>query len=82
MAALTAVVLYVVIRRTRVGLEMRSQVDRESLAALRGIDPSRTSGFAWMLSMTLAGLGGVLIAPLFQLTATPSSSWCSPRWPR
>ena len=66
-ALLTAVVLYLVIRRTRVGLEMRSQVDRESLAALRGIDPRRTSGIAWMLSMTLAGLGGVLIAPLFQL---------------
>lgn len=66
-AALVAVLLYVVIRRTRVGLEMRAQVDRESLAALRGISPRRTSGIAWALSMTLAGLGGVLIAPLFQL---------------
>jgi ABC-type branched-subunit amino acid transport system ATPase component/branched-subunit amino acid ABC-type transport system permease component len=65
--ALIAVLLYVVIRRTRVGLEMRSQVDRAPLATLRGIDPSRTSGVAWTLSMTLAGLGGVLIAPLFQL---------------
>jgi len=69
-AALIAVLLYVVIRRTRVGLEMRAQVDRESLAALRGINPRRTSGIAWMLSMTLAGLGGVLIAPLFQLNDT------------
>jgi branched-subunit amino acid ABC-type transport system permease component/ABC-type branched-subunit amino acid transport system ATPase component len=66
-AGLVALVLYVVIRRTRVGLEMRSQVDRPLLAALRGIDPSRTSGIAWMLSVTLAGLAGVLIAPLFQL---------------
>ncbi|MFA5885868.1 MAG: ATP-binding cassette domain-containing protein [Acidimicrobiia bacterium] len=69
-AALVAVLLYVVLRRTRVGLEMRAQVDRESLAALRGISPRRTSGIAWMLSMTLAGLGGVLIAPLFQLNDT------------
>lgn len=66
-AAIVAVLLYVVIRRTRVGLEMRAQVDRESLASLRGIDPRRTSSIAWMLSMTLAGLGGVLIAPLFTL---------------
>ena len=66
-AALVAVLLYVIIRRTRVGLEMRAQVDREALASLRGINPRRTSGIAWMLSMTLAGLGGVLIAPLFQL---------------
>jgi len=67
-AAIVAVLLYVVIRRTRVGLEMRAQVDRESLASLRGIDPRRTSAVAWMLSMTLAGLGGVLIAPLFTLS--------------
>ena len=66
-AALVALALYVVIRRTRVGLEMRSQVDRPVLAGLRGIDPNRTSGIAWMLSCALAGLGGVLIAPLFQL---------------
>jgi ABC-type branched-subunit amino acid transport system ATPase component/branched-subunit amino acid ABC-type transport system permease component len=69
-AALVAVLLYVIVRRTRVGLEMRAQVDRESLAALRGISPRRTSGIAWMLSMTLASLGGVLIAPLFQLSDT------------
>ncbi len=42
-AAIVAGLLYVVIRRTRVGLEMRAQVDRESLAAMRGISPSRTS---------------------------------------
>jgi ABC-type branched-subunit amino acid transport system ATPase component/branched-subunit amino acid ABC-type transport system permease component len=64
-AAIVAVVLYIVLRRTRVGLEMRALVDRDSLAALRGVSPRRTSGIAWMLSMTLAGLGGVLIAPLF-----------------
>jgi ABC-type branched-subunit amino acid transport system ATPase component/branched-subunit amino acid ABC-type transport system permease component len=67
LAAMAALVLYIVIRRTRVGLQMRAQVDRAPLAALRGIDPSRTSGIAWMLSVTLAGLAGVLIAPLFHL---------------
>ena len=66
-AAVAAAVLYVVIRRTQVGLQMRAQVDRASLATLRGIDPGRTSGIAWMLSVTLASLAGVLIAPLFHL---------------
>src|SRR4029078_2871220 len=66
-AAIVAAFFYIVLRRTRVGLEMRAQVDRDSLAALRGVNPRRTSGVAWMLSMTLAGLGGVLIAPLFSL---------------
>jgi ABC-type branched-subunit amino acid transport system ATPase component/branched-subunit amino acid ABC-type transport system permease component len=66
-AAVAAVVLYVVIRRTHVGLQMRAQVDRAPLATLRGIDPNRTSGIAWMLSVALASLAGVLIAPLFHL---------------
>ena len=66
-AALSAIVLYLVLRKTRLGLQMRALVDRESLASLRGINPVRTSAVAWAISMVLAGLGGVLIAPLFQL---------------
>ena len=49
------------------GLEMRAVVDRDTLAALRGINQSRSSQIAWILTMILAGLGGVLITPLFQL---------------
>src|SRR4029077_1918986 len=66
-AAIVAGVLYVILRRTRVGLEMRAQVDRDSLASVGGGTPPRTSGFVCMRSMSLAALGGVLIAPLFQL---------------
>jgi len=66
-AALAAILLWFVIRRTRVGLEMRAVVDRESLAQIRGVNAARTSAVAWILTMILAGLGGVLIAPLFQL---------------
>jgi ABC-type branched-subunit amino acid transport system ATPase component/branched-subunit amino acid ABC-type transport system permease component len=67
-AALAAIALWFVLRRTRVGLEMRAVVDRESLAGLRGVNAARTSAVAWVLTMVLAGLGGVLIAPLFELT--------------
>jgi ABC-type branched-subunit amino acid transport system ATPase component/branched-subunit amino acid ABC-type transport system permease component len=67
-AALAALGLWFVLRRTRVGLEMRAVVDREPLAGLRGVNPARTSAVAWMLSMVLAGLGGILIAPLFDLS--------------
>jgi ABC-type branched-subunit amino acid transport system ATPase component/branched-subunit amino acid ABC-type transport system permease component len=56
-----------VLRRTRAGLEMRAVVDRDTLAGLRGINAARTSGLAWVLTMVLAGFGGVLIAPLFNL---------------
>ena len=66
-ALIGAGVLWFIVRRTRAGLEMRASVDRESLAALRGINRRRTSAMAWVLSMLLAGVGGILIAPLFQL---------------
>jgi ABC-type branched-subunit amino acid transport system ATPase component/branched-subunit amino acid ABC-type transport system permease component len=66
-AAIAAILLWFVIRKTRVGLEMRAVVDRDSLAQIRGVNAARTSAVAWILTMILAGLGGVLIAPLFQL---------------
>jgi ABC-type branched-subunit amino acid transport system ATPase component/branched-subunit amino acid ABC-type transport system permease component len=66
-AAAAAVILWFVVRRMRVGLEMRAGVDRRDLAALRGVNEAKTSAVAWMLTMVLAGLGGVLIAPLFGL---------------
>ena len=67
-AAASALVFWFVLRRTRVGLEMRAVVDRRGLATLRGISEARTSAIAWVLTMVLAGLGGVLIAPIFQLS--------------
>ena len=66
-AAFAAVALWLVLRHTRLGLEMRAVVNRSDLAGLRGVNASRTSSAAWVLTMMLAGLGGILIAPLFQL---------------
>jgi ABC-type branched-subunit amino acid transport system ATPase component/branched-subunit amino acid ABC-type transport system permease component len=62
-----ALLLWLVLRHTRIGLEMRAGVDRRELAGLRGVDAGTTSAVTWALSMALAGLGGVLIAPLFGL---------------
>ena len=66
-ATIVAVALWLLLRHTRLGLETRAAVDRPSLAHLRGVDVQRRSAVSWMLSSTLAGLGGVLIAPIFQL---------------
>jgi ABC-type branched-subunit amino acid transport system ATPase component/branched-subunit amino acid ABC-type transport system permease component len=66
-AGAAALLLWAVLRHTRVGLEMRAGVDRRDLAGLRGVNSAKTSAVAWVLSMVLAGLGGVLIAPLFGL---------------
>jgi ABC-type branched-subunit amino acid transport system ATPase component/ABC-type branched-subunit amino acid transport system permease subunit len=66
-AAFTAVVLWVLVRRTALGLQMRACVDRRDLASLRGVDPGRSSLISSMLSTTLAGLAGVLGAPILSI---------------
>ena len=67
-AALTAGGLWYLMRRTRLGLETRAGVDRPILARLRGIDTDRSSRIVWSLTAALAGLAGVLIAPIFDLS--------------
>ena len=46
---------------------MRAVVDRRHLAGLKGVSASKTSAVAWVLTTMLAGLGGILISPLFSL---------------
>jgi ABC-type branched-subunit amino acid transport system ATPase component/branched-subunit amino acid ABC-type transport system permease component len=65
-AAIVAVVLWYIMRRTRLGLRMRAVVDRPDLAALRGVDDARTSAVAWVIGTVLAGLAGVVGAPILQ----------------
>ena len=64
-AAIAALVLWLVLRHTRGRARDARVVDRDTLAGLRGVNAARTSSVAWVLTMILAGLGGVLIAPLF-----------------
>ncbi len=67
LAAVAAVALWYLLRHTRTGLEMRLVVDRETLASLRGVNSARTSSVAWMLTYLLAGMAGVLMAPIVGL---------------
>jgi ABC-type branched-subunit amino acid transport system ATPase component/branched-subunit amino acid ABC-type transport system permease component len=66
-ALISAAVLWFVLRHTRIGLEMRAVVDRRHLAGLKGVSIAKTSAVAWVLTTVLAGLGGILISPLFSL---------------
>jgi len=57
--------LTVLFRWTSLGLRMRAVVESPRMAELNGIDAERVSMVSWMLSSLLAGLAGVLLAPLF-----------------
>jgi branched-chain amino acid transport system permease protein len=58
-------VLVALFRFTPVGLEMRSVVESPRMTELAGIDAGRISAFAWILSSCMAGLAGVMLAPLY-----------------
>jgi branched-chain amino acid transport system permease protein len=56
-----------VLERTRVGMLARAVVENRALAELAGVRADRVSSLAWALGATLAGLAGILIAPLVRL---------------
>ncbi len=61
------VVLTVLFRWTPIGLRMRAVVESHRLVELNGINAERVSTFSWLLSSLLAGMAGVLLAPLYNV---------------
>jgi branched-chain amino acid transport system permease protein len=58
-----------VLRYTDVGLRVRATVDSEAMTSLYGTNPSVVSAIVWVVTTGLAGLIGVLIAPILGLQA-------------
>ncbi|HEU5085751.1 MAG TPA: ABC transporter permease [Acidimicrobiales bacterium] len=58
---LVAGTLYVLLRRTMLGIRIRAVVDRRELAQLSAIDADRVSQVAWGLGCTIAALTGLII---------------------
>ena len=57
------------LRRTRIGVSMRANVDDRSLTLLNGARPNRIALLSWALGCALAAIGGILIAPSLSLEA-------------
>jgi ABC-type branched-subunit amino acid transport system ATPase component/ABC-type branched-subunit amino acid transport system permease subunit len=70
--AMTVVVLAVVLagalRFTRFGLVTRAAAESQTGAFVSGVSPDRVALVNWMLSAVIAGLAGILIAPVSPLT--------------
>ncbi|HVX22779.1 MAG TPA: ATP-binding cassette domain-containing protein [Acidimicrobiales bacterium] len=64
-AVVAALLLWLLLRHTQTGRRIRATVDRRNLAAMRGVDPARSSSMGWMIGAFLAGLVGVVGAPVF-----------------
>ena len=63
--AAMVVTLLALLRFTAVGLQMRAVVESPRMAELSGVNASRINSVAWLISSFIAGLAGVLLAPLF-----------------
>jgi len=63
-AALLAAVLWALLHRTRLGLQMRAATDRPELAQLMGVNRSFATGSAWITGTTLACVAGIVGAPI------------------
>lgn len=57
-------VLWAVYRFTRFGLASRAAADDTTGVALLGWSPDRLAAVNWVLASVLAGLGGILVAPI------------------
>jgi branched-chain amino acid transport system permease protein len=66
---LAVIALTVLFRYTALGLRMRAVVESPRMTELAGIDAERVSMASWVLCSILAGLAGVLLAPLFAAVA-------------
>jgi ABC-type branched-subunit amino acid transport system ATPase component/branched-subunit amino acid ABC-type transport system permease component len=69
-AAVCAAVLWLLLRHTALGLQMRAVVDRADLARIRGINDASTSRYAWVIGTVLAALAGVVAAPILGSIST------------
>jgi branched-chain amino acid transport system permease protein len=58
-----------VIRRTSLGLVVRGVVDSPAMTSLSGTDPSRVAIGVWVINALLAGLAGVLAAPILNVSS-------------
>jgi branched-chain amino acid transport system permease protein len=59
-----AIVLTLVMRLTPFGLSVRATVDSTAAAGIAGINTTVVSAGTWMIGTCLAGIAGVLLAPL------------------
>lgn len=59
----------IVLRATDIGLRVRAMVDSPAMTSLSGTSPTSVSVGVWAVSIFLAGLAGVLSAPIVGLDA-------------
>jgi branched-chain amino acid transport system permease protein len=63
--AVVLIALVILMRFTNLGLQMRGAVESRRLVALDGVNAGGVVATAWAISSFMAGLAGVMLAPLY-----------------
>jgi branched-chain amino acid transport system permease protein len=58
-----------ILRRTEAGLMVRATVDSEAMTSISGVSPGRIAVGVWAAGTFLAGLAGVLAAPILNVSS-------------
>lgn len=67
LSAVVALLLYLLLNRTRIGTAMRASVDNPDLLRLFGGRPDRVASLSWAIGTSLAALAGILLVPIIGL---------------
>lgn len=65
LTAAVLIALVILMRGTNLGLQMRGAVESRRLVALDGVNSSAVVAVSWAISSFLAGLAGVMLAPIY-----------------
>jgi branched-chain amino acid transport system permease protein len=66
-SGVVAVLLYLLLARTRIGVAMRASVDNPDLLRLYGGRPQMVASLAWAIGTSLGALAGILLTPIVGL---------------
>ncbi|MCW2791253.1 MAG: amino acid/amide transporter rane protein 2, family / amino acid/amide transporter [Nocardioides sp.] len=67
LSAVVALLLYLLLNRTRIGTAMRASVDNPDLLRLFGGKPTQVASLSWAVGTSLAALAGILLVPIIGL---------------
>ncbi|HEX9695920.1 MAG TPA: ABC transporter permease [Actinomycetota bacterium] len=64
---IVSLLLWVVLKRTKMGIAMRAVVDRPDLVEAMGYSADRISAASWAMGASLAAVAGILLTPMVSL---------------
>lgn len=67
LSVVVALLLYLLLNRTRIGTAMRASVDNPELLRLFGGKPEQVASLSWAVGTSLAALAGILLVPIIGL---------------